>query len=209
MPKVPQHPELDRLRFTDPEWYSLAPAEPLWRVYFRSGAHPSLWNQFRTFGPTDARFDHQLEDRTDGHRAVMYLAQSPVTCLAEAFQKTRTIHRADRKPALVGFAVRSSLKLLDLTGAFPTRIGASMGLMTGARSVARNWARALYAAYPEAQGFRHPSSMHANAVAIVLNDRADKPKVLPRSPGFHKTLNDPSMITVLKNAARELGYLLR
>lgn len=209
MPKVPQHPELDRLRFTDPEWYSLAPAEPLWRVYFRSGAHPSRWNQFRTFGPTDARFDHRLEDRTDGQRAVMYLAQSPVTCLAEAFQKTRTIHRADRKPALVGFAVTSSLKLVDLTGAFPTRVGASMGLMTGARSVARNWARALYAAYPEAQGFRYPSSMHANAVAIVLNDRADKPKVLPRSPGFHKTLNDPSMITVLKNAARELGYLLR
>lgn len=209
MPKVPQHPELDRLRSTDPEWYSLESGEPLWRVYFRSGAHPSRWNQFRTFGPTDARFGHQLEGRTDGRRAVMYLAQSPVTCLAEAFQKTRTIHRADRKPALVAFAVTSPLKLLDLTGAFPTRIGASMGLMTGARSVARNWARALYTAYPEAEGFRYPSSMHANAVAIVLNDRAGRAKVLPRSPRFHKPLGDPSMITVLKNAARELGYALR
>ena len=139
----------------------------------------------------------------------MYLAASPITCLAEVFQKTRTIHRTHRMPALVGFRVTSSLKLLDLTGAFPTRIGASMGLMSGARSVGRNWARALYAAFPDAQGLAYPSSMHGNAIAIVLNDRADSVGALPRSPGFHKALADPSMMTLLKNAARELGYLLR
>ena len=152
MPKVPQQPDLDRLNSTDPEWHPVEPGDELWRVYFRSGDHPSRWNQFRTFGPTDARFDHQLADQPDTSRAVMYLALSPVTCLAEVFQKTRTIHRTHRKPALVGFAMTSSLKLLDLTGMFPTRLGASMGLMTGARSVGRNWARGLYAAYPEAQG---------------------------------------------------------
>lgn len=203
MPKVPQHPDLDRLASTDPEWRLIKPADELWRVYFRSGAHPYLWSQFRTFGPTDARFDHQLEGQPDAGRAVMYLASSPVTCLAEVFQKTRTIHRAHCRPALVGFAVTSSLNLLDLTGAFPTRIGASMALMTGPRSVGRNWARALYAAYPAAQGLAYPSSMHANAVAVVLNDRAEPVEALPPSPGFHKPLSDPSMITLLKNAARE------
>ena len=209
MPKVPQHPDLDRLNSTAPEWHPIRLGDQLWRVYFRSGQHPSRWNQFRTFGPTDARFDHQLQGQPETRRAVMHLAFSPVTCLAEVFQKTRTIHRTHRKPALVGFAMTSSLKLLDLTGAFPTRIGASMGLMTGARSVGRNWARGLYAAYPEAQGLAYPSSMHANAVAIMLNDRTDLAQALPRSPGFHKALDDPSMITMLKNAARELGYVIR
>lgn len=185
-----------------------APEAQLWRVYFRSGEHPSRWNQFRTFGPTDARFDHQIEGSRGVGRAVMYLALNPVTCFAEVFQKTRTIHRAHRQPTLVGFGLTSSLKLLDLTGSFPTRIGASMGLMTGARAVARRWARELYAAYPQAQGFAYPSSMHANAVAIVLNDRVAA-TTLPRSPSFHRALADASMLTVLKNAAREHGYVVR
>ena len=209
MPKVPQHPDLERLDSTAPAWYALKPGDELWRVYFRGGEHPSRWNQFRTFGPTDARFDHQFEGRPHTGHAIMCLALSPVACLAEVFQKTRTIHRSYRKPMLVGFAMTSSLKLLDLTGTFPTRIGASMGLMTGARSVGRNWARALYAAYPEAQGLAYPSSMHANAVAIALNDRADPDKALPPAPGFHKALDDAGMITLLKNAAREVGYAIR
>lgn len=209
MPKVPQHPNLDRLNSTEPEWHHIEPGDELWRVYFRGGEHPSLWNQLRTFGPADARFDHQPEGQPDISRAVMYLALSPVTCLAEVFQKTRTIHRTNRKPALVGFAMTTSLKLLDLTGAFTTRIGASMGLMTGTRSVGRNWARGLYAAYPEAQGLAYPSSMHANSVAIVLNDRTDPTAALPGSPGFHRALDDAGMITLLKNAARELGYVIR
>lgn len=208
MPKVPQRPDLDRLSSTDPEWYRVEVGDELWRVYFRDGDHPTRWSQFRTFGPTDARFDHHLKGQSDTGRAVMYLALSPVTCFAEVFQKTRTIHRTHLKPVLVGFAMTRSLKLLDLTGAFPTRIGASMGLMTGARSISRNWAREIYAAYPKAQGLAYPSSMYANAAAIVLNDRADSAKALPRSPGFHKALNDASMITLLKNAARELGYVV-
>ena len=209
MTKVPKHPDLERLESTDPEWRRIEAGDELWRLYFRGGEHPSLWNQFRTVGPTDARFDHHIDDRPDTARAVMYLALSPVTCLAEVFQKTRTIHRTHKKPALVGFAVTSSLNLLDLTGEFPTRIGASMALMTGSRSVGRNWARALHALYPDAQGFAYPSSMHANAVAMVLNERTDPAEALPRSPGFHKTLDDPGMITLLKNAARRLGYVIR
>ena len=139
----------------------------------------------------------------------MYLAANPVTCLAEVFQKTRTIHRSRAAPALVGFAVACPLLLLDLTGSFPTRIGASMGLMTGPRSVAGSWARGLYAAYPAAQGLAYPSSTHANAAAFVLNDRVDPAEALPASPGFHRTLDDPAMITFVKNAGRELGYLVR
>ena len=211
MPKVPLEPDLDRLRSARADWRVVEPGEHLWRVYFRGGDHPSRWNQFRTVGPIDARFDHHLVGSApaSSDRAVMYLAANPVTCLAEVFQKTRTIHRSRAAPALVGFAAAFPLLLLDLTGSFPTRIGASMGLMTGPRSVARNWARGLYAANPTAQGLAHPSSMHANAAAFVLNDRADPAQALPAPPGFHRTLDDPAMITFLKNAGRELGYLVR
>ena len=207
--KVPQHPDPARLEATDPEWRVVEPGEQVWRVYFRAGEHPSRWNQFRTFGPTDARFDHQIEGPQGIGPAVMYLALNPITCIAEVFQKTRVVHRTYRQPSLVGFAVTSPLKLLDLTRWFPTRIGASMGLMTGARSVGRNWARGLYAAYPEAQGLAYPSSMHANAEAIVLNERTEPAKAFPHSPGFHKALADPSVLTVLKNAARQISYAIR
>lgn len=209
MAKVPLHPDRATLKSTPAQWHLVRQGELLWRVYFRGGAHPSRWNQFRAFGPTDARFDHHLEESPESGRAVMYLALSPVTCLAEVFQKTRTIQRTHRAPALVGFAVASTLMLLDLTGTFPTRIGAPMGLMTGPRSVARNWAKGLYAAYPEAQGIAYPSSMHGNALAIALNDRAEAAKAVSATPKFHKALDDPSMITLLKNAARDVGYALR
>lgn len=209
MPKAPHRPDLDRLHSEQSAWHTVGAGELLWRIYFRAGEHPSRWNQFRTFGPIDARFDHHLDDGPSAGRSVMYAAASPVTCLAEGFQKTRTIHRTHRSPALVGFATARPLNLLDLTGPFATRIGASMGLMTGPRSVARSWARGLYSAYPDAQGLAYPSSMHGNAVAVVLTERADPAQVLPASPSFHRTLNDPAMMTLLKNAARELGYLLR
>ena len=209
MPKVPRYPYPEQLARVDPEWYPVATGDELWRIYFRAGHHPSRWNQFRSFGPTDARFDHHLDEATDDHRSVMYLAKSPVTCLAEVFQKTRTIHRSDRKPVLVGFGLQSPLKLLDLTGAFSTRIGASMGLMIGARSVGRNWARGLHEAYPEVQGLAYPSSMYANTVAFVLNERAASTDAIPAVPDFHKALDDGGMVTTLKNAARVLGYALR
>lgn len=204
MPKVPLEPDLDRLRSTRADWRRVEPGEHLWRVYFRGGDHPSRWNQFRAVGLIDARSGPASSDR-----AVLYLAASPVTGVAEVFQKTRTIHRTHARPALVGFATACPLLLLDLTGSFPTRIGASMGLMTGPRSIARNWARGLYAAYPAAQGLAYASSMHANAAAFVLNDRVDPTQALPASPGFHRTLDDPAMITFLKNAGRELGYFVR
>lgn len=50
--------------------------------------------------------------------------------------------------------------------------------------------------------------MHGNAVAVVLNDRV-LATALPPAPGFHKALGDPGMITLLKNAAREIGYVIR
>lgn len=219
MPKVPQHPDPVRLASLAPEIRVLKAGTDLWRVYFRGGRHPVRWNQFRSVGPLDAaRFDHHdPESDPDANpesdpgceKAVMYLALNPVTCLAEVFQKTRTIHRQDRVPWLVGFPLQADIRLLDLTSSFATRAGASMGLMTGPRSTSRHWARGFHACYPDIEGILYSSSMHGHQPAVVLNERAKAKKPLPASPGPHRALNDTALLAVIKNAGRELGYAVR
>lgn len=207
MAKVPRLPDLEVLAGLEPDLKVLDAGTEMWRVYFRGGNHPTRWNEFRSVGPLDARFDH-LEKGEDA-RAVVYLARHPVTCLAEVFQKPRTINRKHRVPWLVGFELGSSVALLDLTGSFATRIGASMGLMTGARSVSCNWAKGLYETYPDTHGILYPSSMHGNRAAVVLNERARVKKIMPASPMFHRSLDDAALMSVVKNAGRELGFVVR
>ena len=209
MPKVPRQPILARLRETEPDVLVLPRGTELWRVYFRGGEHPTFWNEFRHVGPLDSRFDHHDgEEPAYQARSVLYAARSPVTCLGESFQKTRTIHRSARAGWLAGFELATDTALLDLMGGFATRAGAPMGLMSGPRSVSRNWARGFYDAYPSIHGLRYPSSIHANRTAVVLTDRAQAAGALPSQPGFHRALADPVMLDVLKNAADELGYAL-
>jgi len=207
--KVPREPVLASLRKREPATVQLKQGTELWRVYFRGGRHPTRWNEFRHVGPVDARFDHHTGTTPSKQtRSTLYAANNPLTCLAEVFQKQRVIKRSQSDGWLVGFALARDVELLDLTGRFPTQAGASMGLMTGARSISRIWARGFYDAYSDIQGFRYPSSMHANAPVVLLNDRAERLGVLPAQSSFHRSLSDPSLITFLKNAAHELGYLL-
>ena len=209
MPKVPRRPDLERLRKFGAESIVIPCGTELWRVYFRGGKHPTRWNEFRHVGPLDARFDHHDGDEPSHQsRSVFYAAHSPVTCLAEVFQKTRTIHRSERDGWMVGFPLTDDIEVLNLMGSFATKTGASMGLMTGARSVSRNWARGYYDAYPNLLGVQYPSSMHANAPALVLNDRAEIKDPIAHQPSFHRALADPAILTILKNAASELGYAL-
>ena len=209
MPKVPRRPSLERLKGLDPAVKIVQTATVIWRIYFRGGHHPTRWGELRHVGPTDARFDHHLGEKpTRQNRAVLYAADEPVTCFAEVFQQSRVINRWHKEPWLAGFEIVSPTQLLDLTGPFPTRAGASMGLMTGPRSVARNWARAFYEAYPELEGLYYPSSMHGNRPAIVLTDRIKAAGAIPVQPSFHRSLGDPGMLSVLKNVAHTLGYVL-
>jgi hypothetical protein len=213
MVKVPREPSLETLRGLEGAFKELSAGARLWRVYFRGGRHPTRWSESRHVGPLDGRFDHHLPDEKGEpalqERSVLYAARHPLTCLAETYQATRIINREHKQPWLVAFGIAKAVQLLDLTGRFPTRSGASMGLMTGPRSVSRRWARAYYEVFAGAQGFIYPSSMHANERAVVLNDRAEVSEVLPPVPAFHRALADPALLTVLRNAARTLGYLLR
>lgn len=211
MAKLPLPPGVEALRRIPPEVQSLAKGTVLARAYFAGGDHPTQWNQFRNFGPSNARYDHHLPDAHGKarvqQRSILYCATHADTCLAEVFQDTRRIDRFRNAPWLAVFEIAKSCGLLDLAGAFTTRVGASMAINTGNRETARRWAREFYEAYPKLQGIYYASSMHANAPIIALNDRAEK--VLPEFPKFNRALADDALLDVLKHSASSFGYGLR
>ncbi len=183
------------------------------RVYFSSGAYPTRWDAFRRYGPTLARFDHHLLDARTGaveqERCVLYAATDARTCLAEVFQHTRRIDRVRNAPWLAIFSLRKSVRLLDLTGSYPTRCGASMAINSGPRARARAWAQRFYDEHRDLHGLFYASSMHANKPAIVLTDRAAMIGALPAHPQFNRALADDLLLDVLKHAGVDLGYGLR
>lgn len=210
MAKVPDPPPVGRLRELGPEIQALAAGTALARAFFRGGPHPTVWRQFRTFGPTASRFDHHLSgpDGSPGvqERGILYCAASGLTCLAELFQDNRVIDRRDRDPFLAVFEVTRDLELLDLTGSWPTRAGASMALSSCPRNRSRLWSRACYEAFPEIDGLLYPSSMHAHRPCIALYERARD--AVPGIPLFHRALSDPAVFDVLREARHRLGYRL-
>lgn len=85
----------------------------------------------------NARWDRRLANSSgepqSQERGIYYAARDAKTCLAEAFQQTRRIDRAFQAPWLVVFETVSPLMVLDLTGNFATRMGASMAIHSGSR----------------------------------------------------------------------------
>ncbi len=210
MAKLPLPPAPESLRRVPPKLLTLGTERPLWRIYFRGGPHPTLWNAFRHWGPGNGRFDHHLSSADGGgtmrSRGILYAADRIGTCVAEVFQDTRSIDRTARVPWLVAFAPARPLTLLDLTGRWTTRIGASMALSSGPRPRARVWARALYDAFPQAEGIAYRSAMYGGAPAFALFERAAG--VLPSRPHLQLPLDDPRLEPGLERIAEEIGYSL-
>jgi len=210
LPKFPQPPPVEVLREIPPEIRRLTAGTRVWRVYFRGGPHPGRWNSLRAFGPTTARFDHQLPDAAgkpwEQQRAIQYLALDGITPLAEVFQDSRVIDRAARSPWLVAYDLAQDLELLDLTGTYPTRAGASMLINCGFRPRARLWSCAIYAAYPEIQGLYHASCMHGGSPSLALDERGAA--ATPAHHALHRALSDKALRMTLRNAAARINYLL-
>ena len=212
--KFPHSPGAAALARVTPSVVTLPAGTVLARVYFSRSPHALRWNELRYFGPLNGRWDHHVAT-ADGlpclqKRGVYYAAGDAKTCLAEAFQATRRIDRVFRAPWLVVFKTIQALEVLDLSGDFATRMGASMAIHSGSRVRAREWARDLYEAFPKSEGILYAASMHGGAPAIAINERALKRGGLfPRHPEFHRALADDVMLDPLKHAARGLGYALR
>ena len=200
-------PPVATLRAIAPEIHVLPAGAILWRIYLRAGAHPSRWDGFRAFGPTSARFDHHPPPaKRHRIRAILYASDSGPTSLAEVFQQTRVIDRFADSPALAAFELTKDLHLLDLTGAWPTRAGASMAINSGSRAKARAWSRAIYAAYPDIEGLRYASSMNANQPAFALYERARSS--VPAVAALDVPLATPALAGPIAAAAIRFGYAM-
>lgn len=191
MPKLPEPPR----SLAIPAEITVLPAgRTIWRIYFAGGAHSTTWQDY-----------HDLPRRVQA-RGILYAAVEPTTCLAEVFQSTRVIDRSAGSPWLVAFRSARPLRLLDLTGVWPTRVGASMAINSGPRPRARRWSRVIYDAYPDVDGLWYASSMHANRASLALYERARR--AIPGAPSFHRALADPALLRRLNTAASILGYRL-
>ena len=208
MAKLPEPPSVDQLAATPPAWRTFGSGGRLWRVYFRASRHPTGWKVFRYWGPAGSRFDHHLPDASGvgcpQDRGILYAGLDVQTCLAEVFQEGRIIDRSDQAPWLAAFTPTRDLALLDLTGTWCTRIGASTAINSGRRDRARRWSQALYAAFPQADGIAYASSMNGHAVAYALYERAVDS--VPSAPDTHFALNDPALDLPIDRAATRLGY---
>lgn len=205
---LPPPPSVAALQKIGPEVHVLPRGAVVWRVYFRGGPHPTTWDAFRSYGPTAARFDHHdPPPAVHAVRAILYGADLGPTCLAEVFQDTRVIDRRRHQPALAAFELGRDLALLDVTGAWPTRAGASMAISTGKRRRAREWSRAIYDAFPQLEGIRYGSSMDANRPAFALYERAAG--ALPARPLMDDPLSAPGLAVLLARAAVRFRYRVR
>lgn len=213
MAKFPNPPGASWLARLDPATRVITAGSRVARVYYSRSRHPLRWNQFRHFGPLNARWDHHLPDSAGTpamqKRSVYYAATDAKTCLAEFFQHTRRIDRASQSPWLVVFELAQSITLLDLTGDFVTRMGASMEIHSGSRARARRWACDLYEAFPTLDGILYASSMNGGELALALTDRAEGTAIFPPHPLFHRALADDVLLDTLKDAGDRLGYALR
>lgn len=98
------------------------------------------------------------------------------------------------------------MRLLDLRGFWPTRAGASLALSTGSHPRARAWSRAIWSAYPEADGLWYASAMDGGAPAIALYERAID--AVPGAPALSAALSEPGLRVMLARAATKLNDVL-
>jgi hypothetical protein len=204
LPKLPRPPPAADLARIQTAWRVVPAGTTLFRVYFRGGPHPGAWDRFRHYGPTNARFDHHEPPPRIQDRGVLYAAGHSRTPLAEVFQASRTIDARHDEPWLVGFKLSTDVRLLDLTGLWPTRAGASMAITSGPRQVARRWSGAIYEAYPAAAGLWYGSSMDGDAPCVALFERAAE--ALPALPSFHRALADETPRAFLETCGEALVH---
>ncbi|MDP8953277.1 MAG: RES domain-containing protein [Actinomycetota bacterium] len=208
MAKLPAPPTVAELRRIGPEAVVLPAGTRLYRIYSRGGNHPTGWGRMRHYGPVGtARFDHHSEPARVQERGILYAASGGdaiTTCVAGAFQEERLVDTRRDAPWLACFTLTEDVPLLDLTGKWPTRAGASSNVNSGPHPRCRRWSRAMYEAYPDLWGLLYASSMNGGEPAVALYERAMG--AVPRAPVFNRPLSDPALLVGLGRIADAFGY---
>jgi hypothetical protein len=206
MAKLPAPPPVERLRAIGADLVAVAQHTDLVRVHDTVGEHVVGWNRLRHFGPlTRCRFDPHEPPPHLQSAGVSYLSLDLPTALAERFQETRVVNRRWGGPQLSVFRPTRTIRLLDLTGDWPLRAGASHAINTGRRDTCRAWARTIVAAWPDLEGLWHTSSMSAKPLVTLFKAAAD---VFPDHPLLSEPLSHPGLASWLAEACLRIGYLL-
>lgn len=190
---------------------AVSPATRLVRIFAAKGNHPQQWNTFRYAGPLPhARFDPHPpgpggEKATNPGHGVLYFGLSVRTSVAEVFQTTSTVDRRTRGPRLIVVRPIRPLQLLDLSGLWPTRVGASQEISSGPKKITQAWARAIRAAFPDLDGLWYRSSMDSGNPALCLWD-PPAGSALPLAPDVLLPLDHPGLDVPLGRVCRELNY---
>lgn len=188
------------------------PSTRLVRIFTARGNHPQRWDTFRYTGPlAHGRFDPQQPRRTepvtDPRNGVLYFGLSVRTSIAEVYQTTSTVDRKTRGPHLVVVRPARTLRLLDLSGLWPTRVGASQEISSGPKKITQAWARAIRSTHPELDGLWYRSSMDSGAPAVCLWD-PPAGGALPSTPDVLLPLDHPGLDVPLSRVCEELNYLM-
>lgn len=209
MPKLLQPP--DPLPPLEPaDIVAVEPHSDLWRIARTAGPRVTPWNRLRTVGPvTGCRFDPHPEPLADGSgEGVLYLALDVPTAVAEAYGAARAVDRLTGAPYVIGLRLTRAVRLLDLSGSWPTRAGASQAISSSPRrDVTRAWARAVRRDYAWLDGLWYPSSMHGGRPCVVLFTPAAD--ALPELPEVAEPLAHPDLADSLAAVCADLGYRLQ
>ncbi|MGI6873564.1 RES family NAD+ phosphorylase [Amycolatopsis sp. 3B14] len=213
LPLPPSRAELVAALRADVDIVTVAPTRRLVRIFTAGGNHPQQWNTFRYTGPLPhGRFDPQPPSRdgratADPGHGVLYFGLTVRTSVAEVFQTTSLVDRRTRLPRLVVVRPSRPLRLLDLTGLWPTRVGASQEISSGPKKITQAWARAIRAAFPELDGLWYRSSMDGGHPALCLWD-PPAGEALPLAPDVLLPLDHPGLDVPLGRVCEELNYVL-
>lgn len=173
-------------------------------VYFAEDPHGGRWQLFREFGPhPNGRFDHLLPPAQPQDRAVLSCAEKLETCLAEAFQRTRTINRVHRKPRLASFQSTGQIELLNLSKEWLGMANADLAIGGGSRDTGRSLSTRIYEEFPSIQGLIYECALEG-AVAMTLYERAAS--ALPNEAATDRALNDPMLAQTLQRIASRVDY---
>lgn len=204
--KLPDRPDPAVLIGSVPRFHTVSTGTVLWRIHRTIGAHVMQWNQLRSYGPiSTCRFDPHPEGPPRQHPGVgvLYAASSLPTALAEVYQTTRVIDSVTDSPVATAFRFRRPVRLLDLTGKWPLRAGASHVINTGRRTATRAWARAFVTAWPNLDGLWHTSSLTGDPCVTLYPPAAD---TLPSAPAHTFAIDDGDYLDWLLIAADTIGY---
>jgi hypothetical protein len=186
-------------------WLVLSTSVTVWRVHRTAGAHVVAWDRLRFWGPSSARFDPHEPPPSHQGAGVAYAALDVPTALAEVFQKTRVVNTKRGAPYLTAWFPARDLRLLDLSGLWPVRNGASHAINTGRHDLCRQWARAIHGRWEHADGLYYSSAMTGRPCASLWTAAKDS---FPPSPSFSQAIASPSARWLLQLAADEIGYRL-